>query len=512
VSPDDQALRHALAAPAALPGERNPFVPIAWPWRVGVLAFVLLYRVVVPAVQQILYPGSAPLGAERMALDVVYEAALFAPLVFYRREWGWLHPLLFPPLFALGKAVLSGPGQLLAPLGLFYTPPDVALFHMALEQWAQGDIALAMIKAKLIMLLGLGGYYFGYFFAPRPPVPRVEPLPARALAPKALVIVGLSLMLFAVFMQMRGGIAAHLASFGLGRFRAVGGLGHFSVLILMGTTAALVWFAVDPSTTRKPWFWATAGMVIPISFLLSGSRSSVITTAILFVIVWMIRTQKVPAARGFVMGVAAIFLVGALGALRESTYTGAVDWTVLTDVNVAEMVAAGQEEMQNRGETGAFLPLVAKVPSRVDFLYGQSYLAAIFFFVPRALWPEKPRGVGPMTNAYIYHELEMRPGELIQGSGIPPGALGEAYWNFYYPGVVLLYLVYGMFHWWLAAVLRRNPNVPAVWVLYALTLLMTPTSSAVVGWLQTIIPGLAMMWWMGVLRRRPRAVLRHAAA
>jgi oligosaccharide repeat unit polymerase len=504
-------LHHAFAAPAAAP-ERNPFVPIAWPWRVGILVFVLLYRMLLPGAQQILYPGSAPLGTERVVLDVVYEAALFAPLLFYRREWGWLHPLLFPGLFSLAKALVSSPGQLLAPLGLFYAPPDTPLIHVALSHWSQHDIAMAMVKSRLLTLLGLAAYYAGFFLAPRPPVPVVEYLRARAAAPKALTVVGLSLALFAVFMRMRGGIGAHLASFGIGRFRAVGGLGHFSVLILTGATAALIWFAVDATTTRKPLFWASAALVVPISFLLSGSRSSVISTAVLFVIVWMIRTQKVPAARGLILGVAAIFLVGVLGALRESTYTGRVDWTIITDANLAEMVDAGQAEMHNRGESSALLPLVAKVPGRVDFLYGQSYLSAILFFVPRGVWPEKPRGVGPMTNAYIYREEEMHPGEVIQGAGIPPGALGEAYWNFYYPGVVLIFLAYGMFHWWLAALLRRNNNVPAVWVLYALTLLITFTSAEVVGWLQSVIPGIAMMWWMGVLRRKPRMVLRHATA
>jgi oligosaccharide repeat unit polymerase len=505
-------LHDAFAAPAAFHPERNPFVPITWPWRVAVLTFVLLYRVLLPGAQQLLHPGSAPLGAERMALDVVYEAALFAPLVFYRRDWGWVHPLLFPAMFAIAKGLLSGPGQLLAPLGLFYPLPDMPLVHPALGAWAQDDIARAMIKAKLIMLLGLMSYYFGFFLAPRFAVPRVERLQPRSLTAKAVAVVGFSLVLFAVYMQMRGGIAAHVASFGMGRFRAVGGLGHFSVLILTGTTAALIWFAVDATASRNPLFWATVLYVIPLSFLLSGSRSSVINTVVLFVIVWMLRTQQLPAARGLVMGLGAIFLVGALGALRASTVEGRVDWTILTDVDVAEMVVAGQSEMQNRGETGAFLPLVAKVPSRVDFLYGQSYMAAIFFFVPRAIWETKPRGVGPMTNAYIYHEREMRPGEIIQGSGTPPGPLGEAYWNFYYPGVVLVYLFYGLFHWWLAALLRRNADVPAVWVLYALTLLMTPTSSIIVSWLQGIIPGVAMMWWMGVLRRRPRMVLRHAPA
>lgn len=496
-----EPLQNALPAAAPVPAERNPFVPIAWPWRVAVLGFVLLYRVLFPGAQEILHPTPAPLAAERLVLDVLYELMIFVPLVFYRREWGWLHPLLFPALFAVAKALLTAPGQLLAPLALFSPPPDVPLIHPALQQWAQYDIARAMIKAKLIMMLGLAAYYFGFFLGPRPRVPAVQRLEPRNAPVKALIVVGLSLALFVGFMQLRGGIGAHVASFGIGRFRAVAGLGHFTVLILMGTTAALIWFAVDASAARKPWFWATAGMVIPLSFLLTGSRSSVISTAVLFVIVWMIRNQRVPAARAVLLGLACIFLLGALGALRSSTTRGRADWSVLTDVDVASMVAAGQAEMQNRGETGAFLPLVAKVPGRVDFLYGQSYLSALFFFVPRAIWPEKPRGVGPMTNAYIYQEREMRPGELLQGSGIPPGALGEAYWNFYYPGVILLYVLLGVFHWWLAALLRRSADVPAVWVLYALTLLMTPTSTAVVKWLQTIIPGIGILLWMGAIRR-----------
>lgn len=505
---------NATPAPAALPSERNPFVPIAWPWRTGILAFVLLYRVLLPGAQQILYPGAAPMATERLLLDVVYEALLFAPLLFYRKEWGWLHPLLFPPLFAIVKTLLSSPGQLLAPFALLDAPPDPQLFHKALEDWSQHDIAAAMIKAKLIMLLSLATYYFGFFLGPRARVPRITAGVPRNVASKALLVVGFSTALFVVFMQMRGGIGAHVASFGMGRFRAVAGLGHFTVLILTGTTAALIWYAVEPGAARKPWFWAAAAAVMPMSFLLTGSRSSIISTVVLFLMIWMIRNQRVPTGRAVVLGVVSIFLVGALGALRDSTMRGRADWSILTNVDVAEMVAKGQREMENRGETGAFVPLVAKVPGRVDFLYGQSYLAAVFFFVPRAIWPNKPRGVGPMTNAYIFQDQEMRPGELITGAGMPPGALGEAYWNFYYPGVVLLYLALGVFHWWLAALLRRNPDVPAAWVVYALTLQMVPTSSLIVRWLQTIIPGIAMLVWMGALQRRSRSrtALRYAPA
>lgn len=502
----------STAAPAAPSSERNPFVPIAWSWRVGVLLFVLVYRIILPGAQEILHPTAAPFAAERLLLDTVFELALFAPLIFYRREWGWLHPLLFPPLLALVKALLTSPGQILAPLGLFYAPPDVPLLHPALQQWAQEDIARAMIKARLVMLLGLGTYYFGYFLGPRLAVPRVPRLQGRNAALKALLVVVFSLGLFMAYMQTRGGIGAHVASFGRGRFQAVGGFGHITVLILIGTTSALIWFAVDAAAVRKPWFWAVAGLVMPLSFLLTGSRSSVIITMVQFVVVWMIRHQKLPAVRGMALGLSAVFLVGVLGALRDSTMRGRADWSILTEADVGVVIAAGQEEMQNRGETGAFLPLVAKVPGRVDFLYGQSYMAALLFFIPRAVWPEKPRGVGPMINAYIYQEREMRPGELITGAGIPPGALGEAYWNFYYPGVVLLYLLLGMFHRYLAGMLRMNADVPAVWVIYALTLLMTPTSSAIVKWLQALIPALALMWWMGVLRRQPRPAMRYAVA
>lgn len=505
-------MQNAIPAPAELPHERNPFVPIAWPWRAAILAFVVIYRILIPGAQQIIHPGSTPLATERLLLDVLHEAVLFAPLLFYRKDWGWLHPLLFPPLFSIAKALISAPGQVLAPFALLETPPDPQLFHVALRQWAQHDIAMAMVKAKLMLILSLLTYYFAFFFGPRLAAPHVNHFTPRNVTGKALFLIGASTAVFLGFMQMRGGLGAHFASFGMGRFVSLGGLGHFTVIILVGTTAALIWYAVDPGATRNPWFWVSAVLMLPMSFLLTGSRSSMISTFILFLMIWMIRNQKVPTGRAMALGVASIFLIGILGALRDSTMQGEADWSILTNVDATEMVAAGQREMENRGETGALVPLVAKVPGRVDFLYGQSYLAAIFFFVPRAIWPEKPRGVGPMTNAYIYQDREMRPGELLAGAGMPPGALGEAYWNFYYPGVVLLFLLLGVFHRWLAAVLRRNPEVPAVWVMYALTLQMVPTSSLIVRWLQTIIPGIAILMWMGVLRRRSRTALRYAAA
>jgi hypothetical protein len=486
---------------------------MGWQWRVAILSFVLIYRIFLPGLETILHPSVAPLEVERLILDILFEVVLFAPVMFYRPEWGWLHPLLFPPIFGLAKGLAAAPGQLLAPLALFTERVYVPLSHPALRLWSQEDIAAGMVEAKLVLILALLCYYFAFFFGVRMRVPRFRALAPRDVDLKALVVVGLSLAVFVVFMQMRGGIVSHLVSFGIGRFRALGGMGHITVLIMVGTTAALVWWALDERAGRKPWFWAAAAYAIPLSFVISGSRSSVIGAAVMFLMVWMIRHQKVPTARVMLLAVTGIFSIGMLGALRESTMKGAVDWSIVTDLDVTALVSAGRTEMAQRSEGGAFVPVVAKVPKEVDFLYGRSYVGTLLFFVPRAIWSEKPRGVGPMTNAYIYQGIEMREGQTLSGAGIPPGAAGEAYWNFWYPGVILVYLAYGMFHWWLAALLRQNAEVPAAWVIYVLSLWMTPTGTSLMDWAQALIPALALLWWMGALEvRKERVAPRYAVA
>jgi len=144
------------------------------------------------------------------------------------------------------------------------------------------------------------------------------------------------------------------------------------------------------------------------------------------------------------------------------------------------------------------MPVVAKVPEEVDLLYGRSYVGPLLFFVPRALWPEKPRGVGAMNSEFIF-------GRPYSG-GIPTGPVGEAYWNFHIPGVAAIFFLYGIFHRWLARFLVRYADVPVAWVLYALTLFyFSPEGPTLTSYLQQIVTAIVFLYWMQALPRLRRA-------
>lgn len=99
-----------------------------------------------------------------------------------------------------------------------------------------------------------------------------------------------------------------------------------------------------------------------------------------------------------------------------------------------------------RGDLG-FAPVVfdvlAYVPERADYLYGQSYYRLLFTPVPRAVWPGKP----PNTQRIVASWLN--PGQVHQTT--PPGVQGDLYINFGYAGV-LGFLAFG----WMLGVLDRE--------------------------------------------------------
>ena len=93
-------------------------------------------------------------------------------------------------------------------------------------------------------------------------------------------------------------------------------------------------------------------------------------------------------------------------------------------------------------------------------------------------------------------------GEIIfeGGAGVPTGPVGEAYWNFYIPGVVIIFFLYGLFHRWLARTFAQYSRVPTAWVLYVLTLYaFSPESSRMVGWFHSMILAIVILYWIGAL-------------
>lgn len=105
---------------------------------------------------------------------------------------------------------------------------------------------------------------------------------------------------------------------------------------------------------------------------------------------------------------------------------------------VAATMGASVEQIVRNS---AYLEVLALVTQHVDstgeFFNGRNYLAPLFVFIPRALWPDKP--VLSLGN-WVYREVYGYVGETSVGQTIP----GDLYMNFAVAGVLVGLALFGI--------------------------------------------------------------------
>jgi len=292
-----------------------------------------------------------------------------------------------------------------------------------------------------------------------------------------------------------------------GRSTALAGNYYWVQLIGLGLLACLIWFAQDRRAPRRPVFWAAVAASMAVEFLATGSRSMVFYAVIVGFMVWVLRERKVAWGRFMLLGAAGMVALGALGALRKSTFTGRIDWGTITDISASETLLGSSlpELVERRTTLDSTLPILAKVPGEHEFLYGSTYAAVLALPIPRSIWPSKPGLSGGRIGREFFHTR----------AGIPVTGVGEAYWNFHVPGVLLVFALFGMFHRWVACLFVPYARWPAMMLLYALGMwsMHDPSSDAVVAALFAIIPCVLLCRVFGVLRGGgpPRAASPAAA-
>ena len=137
--------------------------------------------------------------------------------------------------------------------------------------------------------------------------------------------------------------------------------------------------------------------------------------------------------------------------------------------------------------------IVDEIPGTLPYLYGNSFIGWPFVVVPRSLWPDKPVSVetAPMLAKSIFLEPQ---------NNVPPGLVGEAYWNF---GWWLGLLVIGAVGAMTGAIYntfrlhRHNPIIQVAFVIAVtrLTIIMFNTSfgEAVLKTLIDLVPVLILI-------------------
>jgi hypothetical protein len=472
---------------------KNPFIGISMQWRALLIVYVVVYNILTPGLREVVANSSAPLSGLRLAGELVYQLLLFAPHFFYPPRFGWLHPLIFPTILGIGKGLLKNIAQVFEPLAIGSAPQEM-LTNPELTQFSSEQMAWASVEHTGLSILSLLCYYGGFFFAQRYTNFDFRPARLRFSRPRYVSVlctaaVGLSAVMALVWVQQHGGLSSYMVSyFGSGRARTRGEMGGTIFFVVgLGVIASLVWYAIDDNAFKKPLFWVALAYAIPVNFFITGSRSSVFIAAVLFLMVWMLRHQKLPKGRVLLLGFSAVVLLSIMGEFRRSSWDGRMRWDVFLETSVTEAIDQTQEEADQRQNVQGGVPVMASVPEEVSFLKGKSYAGAVFFFVPRFIWEDKPRASGGLNAELILGRVE-------GGGAVPIGPVAEAYWNFSVPGVVLIFFFYGIFHQGLVRTVRRYPYA-AVLALYVLVMVkIKPASHAITTGSRDIVAAIGLLF------------------
>jgi oligosaccharide repeat unit polymerase len=132
------------------------------------------------------------------------------------------------------------------------------------------------------------------------------------------------------------------------------------------------------------------------------------------------------------VALAAALALNVMVQLRKSnTVKVALDASVVAKIFEPAVV---NQNLLGIAKTGQ---IINAVPNRLPLAYGRSIAVWFVAPIPRQVWPDKP-------NISSGKEIADKVYGQPTGGGIPPGLVGELYWNFALPGALLGALLAGL--------------------------------------------------------------------
>jgi oligosaccharide repeat unit polymerase len=474
-------LGNRVANASSLPPiPRNLFLPISGPSRAGILAFIAAFAILVGVENIVSGQGNLLV----LSLLLVYLFLLSLPIAFIRDGGGWLHPLVVTTmLWGLGRDAIPKAGVYAYGLQ----------GHLALPGYSQADLDAVVAFALGLEIIGLMAVFAGFAATPMLRIMARRhrvPLLAGGVQLKMLCIALIALIAFYILVRAAGSWQGVLLQRGMrADQRIYADVGkHWNTFIGSLRIACVVWFALDSRAVRSALFWGLFALSLGIYFAVTGSRGGVIIPIFALVALYAVRRRRMPLARGLAVVLLAVAALGVLGDFRAATRDAASLSDVVVETRISAALINGIGTLTHYGgEKSGIYGIVGRVPHQVDHLWGESYGAILGAVIPRVLWPQKPKAGGRLNAERIFD----RPFD-----GIPPGNVGEAFWNFGVPGVILIMFLWGAALRLMAVQVRSNPANPSMWLLYILTIVvLQPNSVTFFNWLHIIVAAVGALWW-----------------
>ncbi len=467
----------------------NPWVPMSKGARAFFLGALGIYTAA--CVVGALLSG-APNGALLAASTLFYLGVLAIPLIAYdEAEHGWFHPLMFGTLFAMVKGL----------------PTRATILIFGLEEHAviaaPAETLTGLVAYEnFLNALALLGIYAGFRFVRSPSVPRLRWRAPRRLWAVVMTVFAIAGLAMVVLIGFSGSFSQHFLNLSLNsaskQFETeVTGIGHLATAAQLPAWILAIVLAYRPELLRKPWFLGLGFVALALVYLATGKRSLLLSPVAVGAVAWMMATRRVPVFRLLLLGVGAFGLFSVLLLVRGVASTGAKDLNdlgVLMAERAEGTLSASLNELSYRaGSYASIYPILRYVPEEVPLLWGESYLTLLARPIPRVIWPTKPRGTDFRTGATFYNSPW----------GVPPGAVGEAFWNFHIPGVVGIFFLFGIFKRWLCRLVLEYGEHGFVLFFYAFTtIIFAPSENTVTQWMLTLLPALLFAAATGIVRGR----------
>lgn len=416
---------------------------------------------------------------------VVLVALSIGPLVAYRSSWGWFHPLIFTSI--VGLIVLVRQFSMYADGLPFHRSPLIS----------SSELGGAVTMYVAMQCVALAAYYVGFALFGHIRAPSLRLADPRLLPQRVMVLTAVCLIALAGYVAASGGLQTVLAALFAKRSTALEGRHYLLAAFQIFLPGIWYWTAYGRKPFSSPGFLLSASAGFFGLFIATGSRAGLVYAIAVMGIIWSLRHQEFFHIRFIIAFVGFLILVTGLGAARTASQSSS-----LAPVSAKETVLSaisqglgGEFAARSTTESGV-IPVLAKVPHEIDYIYGSTYAAILVAPIPRALWPSKPGLAGGRVGRTFF----------FAPKGVPPGGIGEAYWNFGLAGVIGIFAMFGVLHRILANFLVRNRHVPAALVIFAacLVLLRDPAGTALVSAARTLVLIAIVTVYLRMTRRSER--------
>jgi oligosaccharide repeat unit polymerase len=338
------------------------------------------------------------------------------------------------------------------------------------------DLGLGLIYAIISLLAFHGGYYSKSAARLSTRKPRIAEWDWTLIFGAAFAFILIGLTAFYLLMRSSGGIASYVAQ--LGYMRSFGLRGSSYLVMasttLVATATSLIYMAAIRRRSVLYLCLTIAGAVtFSAAGLIIGFRNSVVLGFIELVAIRHFLKKPVKLSLATVV---VAFLVAA-GSNLYSVSRDSAQFLARPSISQVLDTATNVEFWQDFAGIAlgrfhgieSFAIIMDGTAKGVPHGWGwQSFLDIVTSPIPRTWWPDKPLPLGIYLTDTFYFPGEATVSDGV--GGIPPSWLGELYWNFHIPGILIGSFILGMIcRAWYQFVLRNRESLPVV-LLYSSSL------------------------------------------